>query len=329
VPAALSNAALARRLARQPDTAEEPPITAPGMTGAQQWHERGIAHYKAGRFERALAAFAEAYRLNPLSSFLYDQADALEQLGRRAEAADMYERYLAAGPISSDVPRVTARIRKLRGEHLPEAEDDDAPEIAATGESGARQWFDRAQAAFVAGRYAQAAEGFRRAFALLPRAEFIYDEATALEQGHHANAAANAYEHYLILAPGAHDAREVAKKIRTLRHAPDPDDLMDPEDEPAEAPEAHTASDWYDRGAAAYLIGDYMRAYDCFVRTYDLKPLPAFVYNQAAALEQAGNLDAAIQAYERYLALDAKARDAATVRAHITKLRDAAALKRP
>jgi tetratricopeptide (TPR) repeat protein len=199
----------------------------------------------------------------------------------------------------------------------------------ATGEAGARQWFDRAQAAFVAGRYAQAAEGFRRAFAQQPRAEFIYDEASALEQGHHANAAANAYEHYLILAPGAHDAREVAAKVRRFRHQLGPDDLMDPEDDAAAAPEARTARDWYDRGAAAYLIGDYMRAYDCFVRTYDLNPLPAFVYNQAASLEQAGNIDAAIQAYERYLALDAKARDAAGVRAHITKLRAAAELKRP
>src|SRR5262245_12206576 len=98
----VSNAALARVLAREPATDTEPPITAPGITGAQQYNERGIAHYKAGRFEKALAAFAEAYRLNPLSSFLYDQADALEQLGRNAEAADMYERYLAAGPISSD-----------------------------------------------------------------------------------------------------------------------------------------------------------------------------------------------------------------------------------
>jgi tetratricopeptide (TPR) repeat protein len=329
VPVAISNAALARRLARQPDTAEEPPITAPGLTGAQQWNERGTAHYKAGRFERALAAFAEAYRLYPSSSFLYDQADALEQLGRSAEAAGMYERYLAAGAIDSDVEKVKARIRKLRGEHVPDAEDADAPEIVATGETGARQWFDRAQAAFTAGRYAQAAEGFRRAFALQPRAEFIYDEASALERGHHANAAANAYEHYLSLAHGAHDAREVAAKVRRFRHTLGPDDLMDPEDDAAEAPEARTASEWFDRGAAAYLVGDYMRAYDCFVRTYDLKPLPAFVYNQAAALEQAGNLDAAIQAYERYLALDAKARDAATVRAHITKLREGAALKRP
>jgi tetratricopeptide (TPR) repeat protein len=324
----VSNAALARRLARQ---ADEPQITAPGMTGAQQWHERGSAHYRAGRFDRALEAFAEAYRLNPLSSFLHDQADALERLGRRAEAADMYERYLAAGPISSDVPKLTARIRKLRGEVVPPGEDDDAPEIVASGEAGARQWFDRAQAAFAAGRHAQAAEGFRRAFGLLPRAEFIYDEAVALERGRHAAAAANAYEHYLILDPASRDAAEVAGKVRTLRgQAPaGPDALLDPEDEASEAPAARTAHDWYDRGAAAFAIGDYQRAYECFERAYDLQPLAAFVFNQAACLDKAGNADAAVQAYERYLALAPRATDAGRVRERIRRLRERAELKRP
>jgi tetratricopeptide (TPR) repeat protein len=329
VPAAVSNAALARRLARQLD---EAPVTAPGMTGAQQWHERGVAHYKAGRFDRALAAFAEAYKLNPLSTFLHDQADALERLGRRAEAADMYERYLAAGPLSADVPKVTTRIRKLRGEAVPEAEDDDAAEIVASGEAGARQWFDRAQAAFVAGRHAQAAEGFRRAFALLPRAAFIYDEAVALERGRHAAAAANAYEHFLVLDPGSTDAAEVAAKVRTLRGQappPGPDGLLDPEDEAAEAPAARTASDWYDRGAAAFLTGDYQRAYEYFQRAYDLAPHAAFVFNQAACLDRAGNADAAVQAYERYLALDPRARDAGRVRERIRRLREGEALKRP
>ena len=93
----LSNAALARRLARE--VAEEP-ITAPGVTGAQQGHQRGLAHYNAGRFQKAFDAFAEAHRLNPISTFLHDQATCLERMGRNAEAAEMYERYLASGPLS-------------------------------------------------------------------------------------------------------------------------------------------------------------------------------------------------------------------------------------
>ncbi len=325
----VGNAALSRLLARTPDVAE-PPVTAPGVTGAQQWHERGLAHYKAGRFEQARAAFEQAYGLSPLSTFLYDQADALEQLGRAAEAADLYERYLASGPLTSDIPRVTSRIRKLRGENVPDAEDDDAPPITAKGEAGATAWFDRGQLAFMAGRYAKAADCFRRAFELLPRPAFIYNEGVALEKGGHLAAAANAYEHYLILDESAKDAKDVLAKIKALRGQAPPagrDALRDPEDEMSEAPEviatgAHGASEWHSRGVVAYELGDFKRAYDCFVHAYDLKPFAAYVFNQAAALDLLGNADAAVQAYERYLALDPKATDRERVRKRIQRLRE-------
>jgi tetratricopeptide (TPR) repeat protein len=320
----LGNAALARRLARKAETE----ITAPGITGAQQWHERGLEHYRAKRYEQARAAFAEAYRLNAISTFLYDQADALEQLGRDAEAAEMYERYLAAGPLTADVPKVQARIRKLRGEHVAEA--DDEPPITATGKAGATAWFDRAQSAFMARRYTRAAECFRKAFELAPLPQFIYDEAVALEQGGHATAAANAYEHYLILDQQAKDAPEVIAKIKALRGqapAQTRDSLMDPEDDAATAPlptaqGVDGARQWFDRGTVAFEVGDFHRAYECFVAAYDLKPYPAFVFNQAASLDMLGNVDAAVQAYERYLALDPKATDGEKVRRRIQRLRE-------
>src|SRR3954464_11259470 len=125
----LSNAAVARLLARAPQA----PVTAPGMTGATQWNERGSADFKDGRFDQALEAFAAAYELNPLSTFLYDQAECLERLGRTEDAAAMYERYLAAGPLMADVAKVRSRVRRLRGETVPEGEDDDAPPITAQG----------------------------------------------------------------------------------------------------------------------------------------------------------------------------------------------------
>jgi tetratricopeptide (TPR) repeat protein len=331
LPAEIPNAALARRLARAPDTqTDEAPITAPGMTGAEQWHERGMAHHRAGRFARAVEAFAKAYELNPVSTFLYDQADALERLGRDEEAAAMYERYLAAGPLTADIPKVRSRIRKLRGETIPEGADADAPDITAKGAAGARQWFDRGQSAFQAGRYAHAADCFRHAYGLLAKPAFLFDEGSALEKGRHPAAAANAFEHYLIADPAADDAGDVIAKIKRLRgQAPanDPDGLLDPEDDAAAAPAVTAtgntgASDWYARAAVAYRLGDYQRAYDGFVAAYDLKPYSAFVYNQAACLDQLGNVQAAVQAYERYLALEPRARDAARIRERIRRLRD-------
>ena len=107
----LSNAALARRLARE--VAEEP-ITAPGVTGAQQWHQRGLAHYNAGRFQKAFDAFAEAYRLEPDLDLParpgeLPRADGAQRRGRRDVRALPGRR-----PLSSDVAKITSRIRKLR-----------------------------------------------------------------------------------------------------------------------------------------------------------------------------------------------------------------------
>jgi tetratricopeptide (TPR) repeat protein len=216
----------------------------------------------------------------------------------------------------------------------PEQTATEEQPVTATGKDGAMQWFDRAQQAFLAKNYVRAAECFRNAFALAPLPEFIYDEGSALEKGGHFPAAANAYEHYLILAPGAKEAKELIAKIKAWRQqAADPDALMDPEEDEAAAPEVTAAgtegaSQWYDRGSLAYRLGDFKHAYDCFVQAYDLKPSPDLVYNQAACLDMLGNTDAAVQAYERYLALAPKAKDFAKVRERITRLRDGD-LKRP
>jgi tetratricopeptide (TPR) repeat protein len=328
LPGGISNAGVARLLARDVAT-EEPPITAPGITGMQQWHERGAAHYGAKRYEKALHAYEQAFELHEISTLLYEQADCLEKLQRFEEAADMYQRYLDNGPLTADILPVRSRIRKLRGEQIPVGEDDDEAPITAKGADGARAWFDRGQGKFVAKRFAQAAECFRQAFALAPLPAFIFNEGTALEKGGHPVAAANAFEHYLILDPTAADAKEVVEKVKTLRgQAPagGPDALIDPEDETAEAPAVTAkgrqgASEWHTRGQVAYLVGDYRRAHDAWAHAYELMPHAAYVYNQAAALDHAGDAEAAIAAYERYLALAPKAKDAAEVRRIIDRLR--------
>ena len=149
----------------------------------------------------------------------------------------MFEQYLANGPISADVARLRSRIKKLRGETIPEGEDDDEAEITLKGKEGARSWFDRGQAAYKAKRYGKAAESFRQANRLWAKPEFIYNEGSALEAGGHKRAAANAYEHYLVVNPGAKEHDALIEKIKKLRaEAPEqgPDALMDPEDEASE-----------------------------------------------------------------------------------------------
>jgi tetratricopeptide (TPR) repeat protein len=99
-----------------------------------------------------------------------------------------------------------------------------------------------------------------------------------------------------------------------------------PEDEPAEMPGVtskgkQAASEWFDRAQVAYRLGDYHRAYEGFVAAYDAMPFPDFVYNQATCLDMLGNADAAIQAYEHYIALAPKAKDVPRVRKRIALLR--------
>jgi tetratricopeptide (TPR) repeat protein len=313
------NAAVAQVIARAPTS----------ITGAAEHHQRALKHYAAGRFEEARAEWAAAYQDNPISTFLRDQGDALEHLGRFEEAAKLYEQYLADGPITTDIARYRSRIRKLRGEDIPEGEDDDEPAIKGTGKDAARQWFDRGQSAYKAHRYGKAADAFREANQQWVNPQFIYNEGSALEAGKHLRAAANAYEHYLVADPAAKDQDKLIAKIKQLRAdapAQGPNALIDPEDEPSEMPAVaskgkRAASEYFDRAQVAWKLGDFHRAYEDFVAAYDNLPAPDFVFNQAACLDMLGNADAAVQAYERYLALAPNAKDVAKVRKRIALLR--------
>jgi tetratricopeptide (TPR) repeat protein len=301
------------------------PITSTGLKGAQDWFDRAYAHFQAKRYEKAYEGFMESYRLYPNNGFLYNAAVSLEMAGRKAEAADLYERYLDEMPRGISDPKesqIRARINKLRNEA-------DVGPIAETGKDGAKRWFERGQKAYLAGDYWKALESFKQAHGLFPMPDFVYNQGSSLEKLGRPMAAANAYEHYLLLAPNANDQQQTIERIRKLREQASKEKIVDPwADEAAAPPVKETglpgAQAWFDRGQIAYHVGDFKRAYECFVRAYDEKPFPDFVYNQAASLHRLGNIDAAIQAYERYLALAPKASDAERVRKAIKLLRERA-----
>jgi tetratricopeptide (TPR) repeat protein len=54
----------------------------------------GNLSYDLGEFQKALAAYSEAYRLRPLPGFLFNIAQCHRQLGRPERAAFFYRRYL-------------------------------------------------------------------------------------------------------------------------------------------------------------------------------------------------------------------------------------------
>lgn len=84
--------------------AAEPPPPAPVAVDpaadarARELFENGAALYEEGRYEDALAAWTEAWRLSGRPLLLYNIASAAEHLGRLEEAIDHLSRYRAYAP---------------------------------------------------------------------------------------------------------------------------------------------------------------------------------------------------------------------------------------
>ncbi len=75
-------------------------------------------HYKAGRFDKAVALYLEAWRLAPAAAVLYNIAHIYDRkLGERSLAIDFYRRYISATDADPEaVQRATKRVQELKVE---------------------------------------------------------------------------------------------------------------------------------------------------------------------------------------------------------------------
>ena len=89
---------------------------APGSTAddarARELYENGSILYEEGRYEDAIAAWQEAYRLSGRPLLLFNTANALERLGRYDEAMTLLQRYRAYAP-AEERETLDRRIRNL------------------------------------------------------------------------------------------------------------------------------------------------------------------------------------------------------------------------
>jgi tetratricopeptide (TPR) repeat protein len=84
------------------------------------------------------------------------------------------------------------------------------------------------------------------------------------------------------------------------------------------------AREHMERGQSLYLQGRFEEAALEFEAAYEARPFAAFLYNEAVALERAGQSARAADLFERYLTLDPHSSDARNVRERITRLRELA-----
>jgi len=71
------------------------PALAQGENRAKELYDNGAQLYEEGRYEDAIAAWQEAYRLSEKPLLLFNIANALERIGRYTEALESLNRYRA------------------------------------------------------------------------------------------------------------------------------------------------------------------------------------------------------------------------------------------
>jgi len=81
---------------------------------ARQHFMAGQDYYTQGRYEKAIAEFEEAYRLDPRPLLLYNIGQAWEKLGDLVKAVDFLKRYLDADPNNAERTTLLNKLASLQ-----------------------------------------------------------------------------------------------------------------------------------------------------------------------------------------------------------------------
>jgi tetratricopeptide (TPR) repeat protein len=198
----------------------------------------GLVLRETGDVDGAIAAFRTAAQNNPLAN--YNLGNALEQKGDGATALEAYKGYLAAAPQTPETASLeeavragkaptpaagTARDHFQRGQALLEKKESDGAVSEFLIALRLKPNYVEAcnglgQAFRLKGDLDEAIAGYKMAIRLDARFSAAHRNlGQAFEEKGDAAMAAQAYDRYLLLAPGAPDAAEVRDKIAKLRRA--------------------------------------------------------------------------------------------------------------
>lgn len=138
VLAALAAAPAAAR-AQDDEPTDESPVDPDAR--ARELYENGAILYEEGRYDDAVVAFAEAYRLSERPALLYNIANAQERAGKWSDAMDTLGRYRAFAPaderevLDRRIRNIERRIQETKSERPPRPAE---PAPAALPAPGAR-----------------------------------------------------------------------------------------------------------------------------------------------------------------------------------------------
>lgn len=90
---------------------------------------------------------------------------------------------------------------------------------------------------------------------------------------------------------------------------------------PAREPDRERARGLFDESRRLYKDGRFEEAARLLEEAYRLDPAPTLLYNLARARENGGDLEGAVEAYERYLAEDPRAEDRAAIVRRVENLK--------
>lgn len=93
--------------------ATTPPPAGEPSSRAQEAYERGVEHFRGGRFREAVVEFNKAYRADPNPVLVFNMARAFEEMKRYEAAIEFYRRYLEMAPEADDRAAVEEGLRAL------------------------------------------------------------------------------------------------------------------------------------------------------------------------------------------------------------------------
>ncbi len=266
--------------------AVQSPPTPSNAAEAQALMTAGVELLHQHRYSEALELFQEGFRLYPDRNFILNEAAALLESGRNAEAVLAYDRYLVdPDPARADEARAARQLAqdKLGG-----------VEATITGVAESQRLYQVGAQALKEGRFQDAQDAFEQASALNPVAGFDYNQAVCLEKLGRPYAAADHYAAYLRAKPDASDAAQVTAKIETLRKQADA--------APITASGLAGGQEWNSRGIRLLGQQRFDEAAEAFREGFRTYPDEKFILNEAAALLDGGRYSQADLTYQRYLA---------------------------